>query len=167
MRLCTLLAGTAVVAALQAAERISVVALPSASPLVSIRVVFLTGSASDAAGKPGTAALAADMLARGGSRTRSYKQILDELYPMAVSVQEQVDKEMVAFSATTHIDNLEAFYKIFRDMLLDPGWRTEDFERLREDAVNFLRVSLRGNNDEELAKEVLYNEIYARHGVVA
>jgi len=163
MRIHTFLAGMVMIAALHAAERISVVALPSASPLVSIRVVFLTGSASDAAGKPGTAALTAAMLARGGSRTKSYKQILDELFPMAVSVQEQVDKEMVAFSATTHADNLEAFYKIFRGMLLDPGWRPEDFERLREDAVNFLRVSLRGNNDEELGKEALYNEIYAGH----
>jgi zinc protease len=149
--------------ALHAATGITAVALPGTSPLVSIRVVFLTGSASDAAGKPGAAALTAAMLARGGTRAMTYKQILDALFPMAVSVDEQVDKQMVVFSATTHADNLEAFYKIFRDMLLDPGWRTEDLDRLRDDAINFLRVSLRGNNDEELGKEVLYNEIYAGH----
>jgi zinc protease len=34
---------------------------------------------------------------------------------------------------------------------------------LKDEAVNFLQVSLRGNNEEELGKEVLYSEIYAGH----
>jgi zinc protease len=138
-----------------------VVALPSKSPLVTFRFVFLTGSASDPADKPGVAALTAAMLAEGGTREMTYKQIVDAMFPMATSVTEQVDKEMIAFSGTTHVDNLPAFYKIFRAMLLEPGWRQDDFSRLRDDALNYLRVSLRGNNDEELGKEVLYNEIYS------
>ncbi len=48
-------------------------------------------------------------------------------------------------------------------MLLDPGFRQEDFARLKADAVNFLKVSLREGNDEELGKEYLYNIIYAGH----
>jgi len=140
-----------------------VVALPSQSPLVTFRIVFLTGAAADPAGKPGLAALTASMLAAGGSRQMSYQQILNAMFPMATSVSSQVDKEMTVFSATTHVDNLDAFYKIFRAMLLDPGWRQEDFQRLKDDAINFLRVSLRGNNDEELGKEVLYQQIYAGH----
>lgn len=46
-------------------------------------------------------------------------------------------------------------------MLLDPGFREEDFTRVKTDAINFLKVSLRGGNDEELGKEVLYDMIYA------
>src|ERR1044071_8584386 len=45
-------------------------------------------------------------------------------------------------------------------MLLDPGWRADDFTRVREDSVNYLKVSLRQANDEELGKEALYNFIY-------
>lgn len=163
MKLRFWMATLAMITTLHAATGISTVSLPGTSPLVSLRVVWLTGSAADPAGKLGTAALTAAMLARGGTRAMTYKQILDTLFPMAVSVDQQVDKQMVVFSATTHVDNLEAFYKVFRDMLLDPGWRQDDFERLRDDAVNYLRVSLRGNNDEELGKEVLYNEIYSGH----
>src|SRR5207247_2983691 len=48
-------------------------------------------------------------------------------------------------------------------MLVDPGFRSEDFKRLRDDAINFLKVSLRESNDEELGKEELYNIIYAGH----
>lgn len=145
----------------QSAGPIRIVELPSKSPLVTFRFVFLTGAASDPAGKPGLANMTASMLAEGGTREMTYKEIVEAMFPMATSVSSQVDKEMTTFSATTHADNLEAFYKLFRAMLLDPGWRADDFARLRDNTVNFLRVSLRGNNDEELGKEVLYNEIYA------
>lgn len=143
--------------------QIRVVERRSDSPLVTFRLVFLTGAASDPAGKLGAASLTAAMLAQGGTRDATYKQILDAMFPMATSVASQVDKEMTVFSASTHADNLEPFYTLFRAMLLEPGWREEDFTRLRDDAINFLQVSLRGNNDEELGKEVLYNQIYAGH----
>jgi zinc protease len=140
-----------------------VIGLPGKSPLVSLRIVFRTGSASDPADRPGLAAITASMLTQGGTRTKTYKQIVDAMYPMATQVSSQVDKEMTTFSAVTHIDNLDAFYSLFQEMLLDPGWRPDDFARIKDDHINYLRVSLRGNNDEELGKEVLYNEIYAGH----
>lgn len=146
-----------------AAQSMRVVAMPGQSPLVTFRVVFLTGSASDPAGKTGLASLTAAMLATGGSKHKPYEQIVEELFPMASSIDWQVDKEMTTFSATTHVENLDAFYALFRSMLLEPGWRTADLSRLRDDQINGLRVSLRGNNDEELGKEVLYNAIYAGH----
>jgi zinc protease len=46
-----------------------------------------------------------------------------------------------------------------RARLLEPGWREDDFRRMKEEAINNIKVGLR-NNDEELAKEVLYHEIY-------
>ena len=147
--------------AFAAAAGPKITALPGKSPLVTFRFVFLTGSASDPADKPGAAALTAAMLAEGGTREMTYKQIVDAMFPMAAGVSSHADKEMITFSGTTHVDNLEAYYKLLRAMLLEPGWRGDDFSRLRDDAVNFLRVSLRGNNDEEFGKEVLYNEIYA------
>ena len=52
---------------------------------------------------------------------------------------------------------------LIREMLLDPGFHQVDFTRLKSDAINFLKVSLRAANDEELAKEHLYNVIYSGH----
>lgn len=135
--------------------------LPGKRPVVTLRVVFTTGSIADPAGKPGTAYLTAMMLAGGGTREMTYKQIVDAFFPMAAGVSAQVDKEMTTFAGETHVDNLDAYYRIFRSMLLDPGWREEDFKRVKDDAINSLRVQLRGNNDEELGKEALYENIYA------
>ncbi len=139
------------------------ISLPDSSPLVTLRILFRTGSAQDPAGKGGAAWMTALLLASGGSRTRSNKEILDAFFPLATEVGSQVDKEMIAFSAETHRDNLDAFYEIFRAMLLDPGWRSDDFQRLRDDAVNYLESGLRAENDEEFAKEMLYQRIYQGH----
>jgi zinc protease len=136
------------------------VLLPNRSPLVSFRILFMTGSAADPKGKEGLASLTAAMLAEGGSRTKTYSEITDAMYPMATSFSWQVDKEMTVFSGTTHVDNLEKYYSLIRQMLLDPGFREDDFGRLKEEAVNYLKNSLRGGNDEELGKEVLYTMIY-------
>ena len=141
----------------------SAVLLRNRSPLVSFRILFMTGSASDPRGKEGVASLTAAMLAEGGSHAKTYPEITDAMYPMATSFSWQVDKEMSVFSGTTHGDNLDKYYQLIREMLIDPGFREDDFTRLREDAINYLKTSLRGGNDEELGKEVLYTMIYPSH----
>jgi zinc protease len=136
------------------------VTLPGKLPVVTFRIVFTAGSALDPADKPGVAELTSAMLAGGGTKDLTYKQVTDALFPMASSVSSQVDAEMSSFGGAAHADNLEAFYQLLRAMLLDPGWREDDFKRLKDDAINSLRVGLRGNNDEELGKEVLYSVLY-------
>jgi zinc protease len=140
---------------------IATVLQPSNSPLVTFRLLFQTGAAADPAGKEGVASLTAALLAEGGTRTLTYDQILAAMYPLATSFGWQVDKEMTVFAGTTHVDNLERYYGLIRQMLLEPGFRAEDFNRLKTDAINYLQVNLRQSNDEELAKEALYNWIYA------
>ena len=83
------------------------ITLPDQAPLVTVRLVFRTGSASDPKGKEGLAALTAAMLAEGGTRRLTYDQVVEALYPMAVNVSYQTDKEMTTFSADTHVDNLD------------------------------------------------------------
>jgi zinc protease len=143
--------------------KIANVVVPNRSPLVTFRILFMTGAAADPKGKEGVAALTAAMLAQGGTAKMTYEQIVEAMYPMATSFNSQIDKEMTVFSGTTHIDNLDKYYGLISQMLLDPGFRADDFTRLRTDAINFLKVSLRESNDEELGKEYLYNIIYAGH----
>ena len=142
-----------------ASAQMRVMALHSQSPLITFRIVFTAGSAADPPTKPGLANLTAAMLSDGSTKTHTYSQIEDMLFPMAASFESQVDEEMSAFIGATHVDNLEAYYKLMHDMLLQPGWREEDFKRVKDDAINGIKSGLR-NNDEELGKEVLYSEIY-------
>jgi zinc protease len=148
-----------VCAALPAAAQMRVVAQPTHSPLVTFRFVFTTGAALDPASKPGLAFLTSQLIANSGSKQLTYQQIEDAMFPMASDFDAQSDKEMTTFSGTTHADNLEEYYKLIRGMLLEPGWREDDFQRVKDDCVNAIKSGLR-NNDEELAKEVLYSDIY-------
>jgi zinc protease len=141
--------------------QIRVVALPSRAPQVDFRIVFTTGAAYDPSEKPGLAGLTAALISGGGTRELSYKQLLEAMFPMAASVSSQVDKEMITFRGSTDVHNLEKYYALFRAALLTPGWREDDLRRVKERSINYLRLGLRESNEEELAKEVLYQTIYA------
>ena len=99
----------------------------SKSPIISFRIQFLTGAVDDPAGKEGVASLTAAMLSGGGSKAQTYEQIVKEFYPIAASFSSQSDKEMTTFVGQTHVDNLPKYYGIINQMLLDPGFREDDF----------------------------------------
>jgi len=133
------------------------------NPLVHLKVLFKVGSANDPRGKEGLAYLTFHMLANGGTRTMTFKEINQLFYPMAASVTVRVDKEMAVLAGTIHRDNLEKFYAIFKDMILDPGFREEDFTRLRTNQLNFLEKTLISNMDEQFGKEILNLMLYNGH----
>ncbi len=145
----------------RAAPAFETLQLAGTSPLVTLRLLFATGAADDPAGKEGLAELTARMLADAGSAELTYGQIQDALFPLAAGLGAQVDKEMTVFSTTVHQDNLDRFWAIAGGQLLDPGFRDEDFERVKSDLLSSIRTGLRAGNDEELGKEVLYETIYA------
>ena len=147
----------------QASRDIPVLAQPSDSPLVTLRLILKTGAAYDPKGKDGIANLLARFLVSSSTSKRSYEQIVKELYPMAATVSAQVDKEMTVFSGTVHKDNLEPFYGVFKEMLLEPGWQQVDLDRVKADVVAFLDDQLRRSNDEELGKEILQAVCHAGH----
>jgi zinc protease len=137
-----------------------VVLQKSASPLINIKLLFNAGSAHDPAGKEGLAALTAAMLTDAGSATLTIDQIEKLLYPMAGSFAARSDKEMAVLTAIVHRDNWRRFIDVILPQLLSPGWRPEDFDRLKTRQQNALVQDLRSNNEEELGKERLQANIF-------
>jgi zinc protease len=127
-------------------------------PTVSFRVLFNVGSQNDPPGKEGLAALTASLITEGSTTKHSYEEMLELLYPMAAGIYEQVDKEMTVFSGRTHVDNLDEYYALFKEVLLEPAFTEEDFERVKTDYLNYVKTSLRYSQDEELGKEALIEE---------
>ena len=138
--------------------------LPSpSSPLVAVRFVFRVGSQNDPKGKEGLAALTASMIAEGGSKTLTYEQLLERFYPMAASLDGACRKEVTVFQGTIHRDNLKAYLPLATELLIAPRFAPDDFERLRNEALDYVTKILRGNNDEELGKQTLQAELYQGH----
>ncbi len=144
-------------------QAFAVVDMDGNSPIIDVSWLFHTGAAFEPEGKRGVAALTAAMISEGGSASRSYQDIQRLMFPMAGQFHAQVDKEMTVFRGRVHRDKLSEWYEIVSDQLLDPGWRENDFQRLKTRQINAIKTDLKGNNDEELAKEVLYGEIYGKH----
>ena len=133
------------------------------NPLVSFRFMFATGSANDPVGKEGLNTLTAMMLSDGGTRELSLVEVIEKLYPMAAGVGAQADKEVTTIVGGVHRDFLEDFYGIFRDRILQPRFDPEDFERNRNQLLNYVSKSLRGSDDEELGKTLLEDMVYRGH----
>ena len=130
-------------------------------PSLDVKLAFTAGSAHDPVGKEGLAALAAAMIAEGGSRERRAEDVRSALFPMAATFTAQVDKELTTFTARVHRETWKPFADIALPLLTDPGLREEDFDRLRDAQLNALTQDLRSNNEEELGKERLQWNVFA------
>lgn len=139
---------------------ITTVLQKSVIPQLDVKLLFTAGSANDPVGKEGLAALTASMITQAGSRAMTIEQIEKALYPMAGSFTRQTDKEMTTLTARIHRDEWRRFFGIVLPQLLQPGFRNEDFQRLKEAQLNALTQDLRSNNEEELGKEQLQANIF-------
>jgi zinc protease len=138
-----------------------VIVQKSPLPQLRFKVLFTAGSSHDPVGKEGLASLSARMIAGAGSKSMTLEDINRALYPVAGSFGAQVDKEMTTFTGSIHKDNWDQFVGVTLPMLLEPGFREEDFKRNRDGLLNSLKQDLIANNEEELGKERLQGNIYA------
>jgi zinc protease len=137
------------------------VLLPSpASPLVTFRIQFRSGSIDDPAGKEGLNALAALMIGQGGTRDLTFREVTEKLYPMAASVVAQPDREVTTFVGEVHRDHLKPFYGLLVGLLTTPRFDPADLQRNRDLLLAEIESSLRGNDDENLGKAALNQILY-------
>ncbi len=144
-----------------ATASVATVRIESPSQLLRFKLLFNAGSAYDPPGKEGLAALAASMIAEAGSKDLRIDEINKALFPIAGSFRAQVDREMTTFTGVVHRDNFDGFAGIVLRQLLEPGMREDDFARLKSQQLNELLQDLRANNEEELGKERLQENIFA------
>jgi zinc protease len=130
-------------------------------PTVSCRIWFKVGSQDDPPGKEGLAAITASMLTEGATRSNSYEQILDKLFPLAAGYSASTSAEMTVISGRAHKDNLDRFYPLLIQSVREPAFKQEDLDRIKSQTLNYLENALRFSSDEELGKAVLYNTVFA------
>lgn len=138
----------------------SVLQLSERDAIINVRVVFLSGSADDPAGKEGLTALTARLMAEA-TVDADAAALSDVLFPMAAELSVQVDKDVVVFSGRCPRDHKDAFLKVFSDVLTRPRLDAADFARLKGDASSWLSSTLRANSDEALQREALESVLYA------
>ncbi len=138
-----------------------VVTLPVESdPTVCFRLWFKVGSQNDPPGKEGLAALTAQMITEASTKSNSYEDVLDRLFPIAGSYAAAASVEETVIYGRIHKDNLDQYYQLLTQAVMEPAIKQDDLDRLKSDALNYLENTLRYSSDEELGKAVLYNTIF-------
>jgi zinc protease len=146
------------------AGKVRTVFLPSpGNPLCAIRLYFQLGSVDDPKGKEGLAMLTSDVVGQGGTQARTYAELLDALYPLAANIRVYGDKESVVFVGMVHRDNLAKLADLMAEQILTPRFAEDDFTRNKQDAIDYITKTLRGNADEDLGKQAMATVLYAGH----
>jgi len=142
----------------------ALVLLPSAgSPTVIYRIQFRAGAIDDPPGKEGLNTLTAMTIGQGGTKSLTYREVSERLYPMAASIDAQPDREVTTFIGQVHRDHLKEFHGLFTGLLLQPRFDPGDFTRNRDLLIAAIETNLRGNDDEELGKQALSALMYEGH----
>jgi len=135
----------------------------SNSPLISFRIILRSGSVNDSQGKEGLNALTAFLISQGGTKDLTYNQVIDKLYPWAARIDAQSDQEITTFVGEVHRDHLSEFYQLFSDLLLHPRFDPADFQRVKDQSINYLKNTLRSTDDENLGKQALNALMFTGH----
>lgn len=130
------------------------------SDIIVIKVMFKNGSICDPADKAGLTEMTASMIAEGGTKTMTSTQIQDYIYPWAASYFASVDKQVSIFTFEVHKDNLEKFYPVMIDLLKNPRFAEDDFNRIKSNQLNYVDEVIRSSSDEEYSKKYLEDFLF-------
>lgn len=107
-------------------------------PLMSLRVVFTDGAASDPADKSGLSAMTAELL-KEGAAGKSAQQISDEIEFLGATLSPSINQD----SASIYFQSMTQFFEkgldILSDIWLKPDFAQESFLRIQKIALNGLK----------------------------
>ncbi len=106
-------------------------------PLVSVDLVLKTGSSANPKDKAGLAALVANMLDEG-TKKRTATQIANEIAQLGATLGAHATWDATAVSLSVLAENLERALPVWADVLLNPAFNQDDFERVVDNLVSSL-----------------------------
>lgn len=107
-------------------------------PLADFILLIGSGTETDPTDKPGTAAIAADMLDEG-TTTRSALQIADQAAYLGVNLSTGASWDAARVSLHTPTAQLDSALALFADVALHPAYAPNELERIRTDRLTSLR----------------------------
>ena len=111
-----------------------VLAQRNAVPLVRFNLMVDAGYAADQFATPGTAALTLNMMDEG-TKSRNSLQINEELALLGADLYAYSDLDHSYVKMTALKPMLESSLDLYTDVLLNPSFNEEDFERLRKEQI--------------------------------
>jgi len=111
-----------------------VLAHRTAIPVVNFNMMFDAGYAADQFAAPGTANMTMNMVDEG-TQKRTALEISEELQMLGANLGSGSNLDMSSVSISALKSNLDASLEIFADVILNPSFPKEDFERLQKQTL--------------------------------
>lgn len=103
-------------------------------PIVNFNMMFDAGYASDQFSSPGTASLAMNMLDEG-TKTRTALQLSEELAQLGARLGTGASLDLSTVTMSALKSNLDSSLAIYSDVILNPSFPREDFNRLQKQTI--------------------------------
>lgn len=131
-------------------------------PTFTMQMVILSGGMTDAANAIGTAQFTSSLL-REGTRTRSSKQLAEQIDSFGGTLGANSGLSTITSTVTASglIENFDTILELFADIILNPTFPAEEFDKLKSRTA----ANLRGqrSNPGFLANEKFSSVIYGDH----
>ena len=132
----------------------------SNSNKIVVKIMFRNGSISDPVGKEGLTQMTIALMTGGGAGDLSYGDIQDKLYPWAARYGANLDKEVSVFTFQVPSDFQKEFYPVLRDVMLNPAFNENDFNRVKTNQQTYVDQVIRASSDEEYSKKALEDLLF-------
>src|SRR5262245_39146543 len=131
-------------------------------PNFNMQMVILSGGLADARGQEGTAQYVATML-REGSKTRDSKKIAEEIDKLGATLfaSAGLSSQTSTVSASGLIENFDQIMELFADVILNPGFPSDEFSKLK--SRNIASIRLQRSQPGFLAGEMFQKVMYGEH----
>lgn len=129
-------------------------------PVIHFKVIIKSGSMDDPEGKEGLAYFVANLLRRG-TKSFSRDEIEEMLDFISARLNIRTEKEVIVISGTTLKENLDKFYHVLTEVILDPTFPEEEIEKMKMDQINSI-----GNikqDDAQLSAKVFEDFLFGGH----
>lgn len=131
-----------------------------AIPLVQFRLLVKAGSASDPAGKEGTAALVARLLKRG-TKTRPAGQLFEEVEFVGGTIDTMAGPDASYVWGEFAARDFETGFNLLSDLVLNPAFRPEEFDKEKRLALAEIVDSL--DDPARVAQKAFASWLYGAH----
>jgi len=129
-------------------------------PVAIIQVLVKSGSADDPVGKEGLAQFTASLMERGSTKFNR-DQIESTLQILGTELNIRVNRETILFTCQTLKENLNQSYDILSDILLHPGFSSDEVSRLISEQQDDIGDIV--EDDSRLSLAVLQSLLYDGH----
>jgi zinc protease len=127
-------------------------------PFVSVKLGIALGATTES--RPGTVNLAAQMLNRG-TKTRTEKDLADQMARFAIDINGAASMDDTQVNANCLVDHLDKAMELMSDVVINPVFDPNEFEKLRKQTLTGLAVQ--EQNPEYLAEREFARQLYGQH----